>query len=170
MIKVTYICDKCRKELKDTEAFELIPAHPDGKMAVPADVAAFFAGKHVCKKCMSYLFRAMPPKLTERKTVLNEEGHREIVPGDHIESPIEKDRKKTYFVSKANYDQIVQLYKDGKEMVEISDELMIAVSAVSKVIHENGLGEERYKGQYIPSHGGSPIPQALPITTKKAAG
>lgn len=169
MIKVIYYCDKCRKEIPEDDIFELIPAKPSGKLDVPVDVAGWFAGKHICRKCMSYVFRAMPEKISERKTVVNEEGRLEIAPAEHRETPMERDRKKTYFVSKTNYDRICEMYKDGKEMEEISDVLMVAMSSVSKVIAETKLGEERYKGKSIPHDGGAEIPTALPMVKKKAS-
>lgn len=127
--------------------------------------------KHICRRCLSYIFRANGgPVFQEKEKELDEDGHFITKKAEHIETPAERDKKKTYFVNKANFDRIQELYKAGKEMVDISDELGVAVSAVSKVIMETGLGEERYKGKYIPSEGGAPIPHALPIVTKKATG
>ena len=171
MIKVTYYCDKCKTETDVHDIFELVPTSPDPKLDVPVEVVKLLGGRHLCRQCLSYIFRAKPVKMSERKTIINEDGIREVAPNEeHVETSVERDRRKTRYVSKKSYDAICQMYKDGKELEEISDALMIAVCEVSKVISTEGLGDERYKGKYIPSEWSAPIKEALPIVTKKGGG
>ena len=53
------------------------------------------------------------------------------------------------------------MYKAGKEIEEISDELMVGMAPISRLIHDMGLGAERYKGQYIQSDGSQPVVQGV---------
>lgn len=47
-------------------------------------------------------------------------------------------------ICETNYDAIIRLYREGKEIDEIEKLTGIPVAAVSKVVVENGLGAERY--------------------------
>lgn len=54
--------------------------------------------------------------------------------------------------------QVEQLYKAGKEMDQIAEVTGIDLVRISRYIKESGLGEERYKGKYVPSTGSAPVP------------
>ena len=149
MIKTIYICDRCGREVTEADIFELIPACPGGKLTVPAEVSKLLGERHVCADCIRNMFK--------RRTIRNEDGFHEVAKNEHVETPSERDMRKTRYVSKKNYDAICKLYKEGKELEEISDALMIAVCEVSKVVNNEGLGAERYKGQNVPSEGSAPI-------------
>lgn len=170
MIKVSYFCDKCKTETDVHDIFELVPSSPDPKLDVPVDVVRMLDGKHICKQCLSYLFRNGSAVFKAKEKERDEDGLLIAKKNEHQETSIERDKRKTHYVSKKTYNTICEMYKDGNEIVDISDRLMVAMSEVSKVISAEGLGDERYKGKYIPSEGSAPIKEALPIVTKKGGG
>lgn len=55
-------------------------------------------------------------------------------------------------------ERVEQLYKGGKEMEEIMLETGIDIVRISQYIKESGLGDERHKGESIPSKGSAMIP------------
>lgn len=55
---------------------------------------------------------------------------------------------------------VAELYKAGEEMEAIADSLNFGLTAVSRYIHESGLGDERHKGKPIPNSGSAAIPSA----------
>lgn len=154
MIKITYICDKCGKEVKDTDIFELLAMAPADGVSVPGDVMAALEGRHICRRCLMKLF-------SEKGFETDEEGHRITKRAEHVETPAERDKKKVYYLNKANELRAIEMYKAGKEIEEISDELMVGMAPISRLIHDMGLGAERYKGQYIPSDGSQPVVQGV---------
>lgn len=55
---------------------------------------------------------------------------------------------------------VAERYKAGEEMEAIADSLNFGLTAVSRYIHESGLGDERHKGKPIPNSGSAAIPSA----------
>lgn len=51
-------------------------------------------------------------------------------------------------------------------MEDVSKELNLGLTAISRYIDEEGLGKERYKGQSMPSKGSAPVPSATVFGAK----
>lgn len=71
-------------------------------------------------------------------------------------------KKKRYYLTEADKAVISERYAKGDEMDAIAEDLGVALPPVSVYIAHEGLGEERYKGQAVPDHGGQPV---MSVTT-----
>ena len=76
--------------------------------------------------------------------------------GQELTAP-KQEQEKRWAASNEEAEQIEEMYKAGKSMEEISDTLGVALATVSKFVQLTGLGDERYKGQPIPSVGSAAI-------------
>ena len=76
--------------------------------------------------------------------------------GQELTAP-KQEQEKHWAASNEEAKQIEEMYKAGKSMEEISDTLGVELATVSKFVQLAGLGDERYKGQQIPSSGSAPI-------------
>lgn len=76
--------------------------------------------------------------------------------GQELAAP-KQEQEKRWAASNEEAEQIEEMYKAGKSMEEISDTLGVALATVSKFVQLTGLGDERYKGQPIPSVGSAAI-------------
>ena len=81
MIKITYICDKCGKETKPEDIFELLAMAPADGVSVPGDVMAALEDRHICRRCVMKMF--------EKGFEKDEEGHKITKRAEHIETPAE---------------------------------------------------------------------------------
>ena len=156
MIKITYICDKCGAETKPEDIFELLAMAPADGVSVPGDVMAELEDRHICRKCIAGLFPTEAEEKPEEKPA-----EKPAKKAKKSRGSTELDKKKAWYLSKSKEAQVIEMYKAGKEIEEISDELMVGFAPISRFIHDLGLGEERYKGQYIPSDGSAPVVQGV---------
>ena len=132
MKKVIYICDKCRKEFQPAEIFELLPASVDGG-AVPVEVAAFLAEKHICRGCLREAFR-------QPRNSGNWDNHGPIA------QEREKEARKRSYMTVADREEVERLYREGKTMEEISDAVMVTLAPVSRWLAKAGLNESTREG------------------------
>lgn len=65
--------------------------------------------------------------------------------------------------SDGTVEALAALYRKGWEMEDIAEAMELPLAYVSQVVHLLGLGDERYKGQYIPSKGSVSV--AYPAST-----
>lgn len=55
--------------------------------------------------------------------------------------------------SDGTVEALATLYRRGWEMEQIAEAMELPLVYVSQVVHLLGLGDERYRGQYVPSKG-----------------
>lgn len=71
-----------------------------------------------------------------------------------------KKPQRKWYLNDEDKKLVAELYKAGEEMEAIADSLNFGLTAVSRYIHESGLGDERHKGKPIPNSGSAAIPSA----------
>lgn len=71
-----------------------------------------------------------------------------------------KKSQRKWYLNDEDKKLVAELYKAGEEMEAIADGLNFGLTAVSRYIHESGLGDERHKGKPIPNSGSAAIPSA----------
>ena len=68
--------------------------------------------------------------------------------------------KKKWFLNTEDKDRVREKYLAGMEMEDISKDLNLGLTAISRYVDEEGLGKERYKGQPVPDKGSAQVPSA----------
>ena len=71
-----------------------------------------------------------------------------------------KKPQRKWYLNDEDKKLVADRYKAGEEMEAIADGLNFGLTAVSRYIHESGLGDERHKGKPIPNSGSAAIPSA----------
>lgn len=148
MVEYVYRCDRCGKVTKeplriygcavDTETNRVKPeANPPKQDLCPE-----------CYRALVSFINAGAENEKQEPEEKGEEGPRQ--------KP-EKAKEETKGAGKKTRDRIVQLYKGGAEMEEIENVTGVPMYVISRVIDQEGLGKERYKGQLIPSDGSAPV-------------
>lgn len=158
MIKITYICDKCGSETAPEDIFELLAMAPADGVSVPGDVMAELEDRHICRKCIAGLF---PSEEKAEEKAEEKPAEKPAKKTKKSRGNAELDKKKAWYLSESKKAHVIEMYKAGKEIEEISDELMVGMAPISRLIHDLGLGAERYKGQYIPSDGSQSVVQGV---------
>lgn len=70
--------------------------------------------------------------------------------------------KRRYYLTKEDEPVIRERYRNGEEIEDIANAMGLGFACVSVFVANERLGEERYKGQAVPDHGGQPV---MPVTT-----
>lgn len=164
---IKYICDRCKQEVPGKRVFTLEP-HGVVQGAFETLAKSRTDGHHICIDCLEWLFREPEPEPAPEPPKKRKGGNREGI-GEKVPL-IEKARmdeltgkkKKRYYLTEADKAVISERYAKGDEMDAIAEDLGVALPPVSVYIAHEGLGEERYKGQAVPDHGGQPV---MPVTT-----
>lgn len=81
-------------------------------------------------------------------------------------SPPPATGKKKWFLNAEDKERVREKYLTGMEMEDISKELNLGLTAISRYVDEEGLGKERYKGQPVPSKGSAPVSSAMAFGAK----
>ena len=141
MIKTLYICDICNTEKGPDEIFGLIPACIPFDQDPPVEVVKILGNRHVCVGCLKKLFHEEEEKPEKKERKKPDRSPVKALSQDRMDEITGK--KKRWYTTKADEEEIIRLYREGKEIEEISDIIHVAMPPISKVVVKHRLGEER---------------------------
>lgn len=160
MKQTIYICDRCKEQIKGNP-IRMVPMYIDresgGLAQRPEGDPNGYEGqmeKEYCQDCVGRILMFANGSLRE-KTKGNKgvDGKAGDLKTNHQDVLLHKEEKSTAPAQRGIAAQITALYREGRTMEEISAQLHVGLPTVSRCVHKAGLGDERYKGQTIPSNG-----------------
>ena len=154
MVEYVYRCDRCRKETKEPiRIYGCIVDTETNRVKPEADPPK----QDFCPECYRALVSFINAGAEEDEKQESEEKDRKEDPRQKPEKAKEETKGAEKTVAKKTRDRIAQLYKNGAEMEEIERVTGVPMYVISRVIDQEGLGKERYKGQLIQSDGSAPV-------------
>lgn len=140
-----YICDKCGKDTTHPIRIisRLVNTLTDKER--PEDEPD---RSELCEKCFGEMLA----------WIYGKDGG-DTEPAEQAEAQLSEPEQRG--IAQKSRSEIIRLYKEGKEMGEIEKQTGVPIAIVSRVIAQEGLGDERYKGQYIPDKGSASIQSTM---------
>lgn len=149
MVEYVYRCDRCRKQTKTPIRIYGCMIEKETNRVIPeADPPK----RELCPDCYSAVQRFIEAGTTEDE---EQEERKKKEEKEEARKKAEEDTAKA--VAKKTRDRIVLLYRKGSEMEEIETLTGVPIAIISRVIDQEGLGKDRYKGKAVPDSGSAPV-------------
>lgn len=169
---IRYVCDRCKKDISEKERVKIHAYAGEDFLSFSTDLD----NADFCKRCFAKIQReifqldepaeeaskeasAYPITITVPVAEAAPEPERIELPKEEPKhAPISVKKKKLQSLNEELKEEARRRYRAGQEMLDIAKEMNCYPYVISDLIQKEGLGEERYAGQKIPSNGGAPIP------------